>query len=110
MFIESNIKEDIDSKNEFRIKNLPDLIRIGGAISKKYVDIMFNDPNLKTKTAHVDFEDRYQDSVRFMKINSYPAKYEHTTAKSSVDQSIEEPVLVREFKSNEFSNSFLSNM
>ena len=37
-YIESNLEEDINMKNQFRIKNLPDPISIREACSKKYVD------------------------------------------------------------------------
>ena len=33
-YIESNIEEDIDLKNQYRIKNLPDPISIGEPVSK----------------------------------------------------------------------------
>ena len=40
-YIESNIEEDIDLKNQFRIKNLPDPSDIGDACNKNYVDNFF---------------------------------------------------------------------
>ena len=46
-YIESNIEEDIHSKNHYRVKNLPDPTSIREATSKKYVDILFNDPSIK---------------------------------------------------------------
>ena len=33
-YVESNIEEDIDLKNQYRIKNLPDPISIGEPVSK----------------------------------------------------------------------------
>ena len=42
-FIESFIEEDIDLKNHFRIKMLPDPLSIREAASKIYVDNLFND-------------------------------------------------------------------
>ena len=50
--IESNIEEDIDLKNQFRIKNLPVPISIKEAASKNYVDNKFNDPSIK-KTLNI---------------------------------------------------------
>ena len=47
-YIESNI-EDLDSENQFRIKNLPDPISIREAASKNYVDNKFNDPSILKK-------------------------------------------------------------
>ena len=46
-YVESNIEEDIDIKNQYRIKNLPDPISIGEAASKNYVDDKFTDPSMK---------------------------------------------------------------
>ena len=49
-YIESNIEEDIDLKNQFRIKNVPDPTNIREAASKNYVDNLFNDPISKKTT------------------------------------------------------------
>ena len=48
-YIESNIEEDIDLKNHYRIKNLPDPISIREAPSKNCVDNLFNDPSIIKK-------------------------------------------------------------
>ena len=48
-YIESNIEEDIDLKNQYRIKNIPDPISITEACSKKYVDNKFNDASIIKK-------------------------------------------------------------
>ena len=87
-YIESNIEEDIDLKNEYRIKNIPDPISTTEACSKKYVDNLFNDPSIIKNTAHVDFNDKNLDNVRFVKVNSMPAVGEHLTAKYYVDNVI----------------------
>ena len=48
-YIEADIEEHIDLKNQFRIKNLPDPISTREAASKNYVDNLFNDSStLKT--------------------------------------------------------------
>ena len=87
-YIEANIEEDIDLKNQYRIKNLPDPISIREAASKKYVDNKVKDPSLIKNTAHVDFIDKNLDNVRFVKVNSMPAVGEHLTAKYYVDNAI----------------------
>ena len=46
-YIEASIEEDIDLKNQYRIKNIPDPISIRKAASKKYVDDLFNNPSVK---------------------------------------------------------------
>ena len=82
------IEEDIDLENQFRIKNILDRISIGEAASKIYVDNKFNDPSIIKNTAHVDFNDKNLDNVRFVKINSTPAVQEHFTPKYYVNQKI----------------------
>ena len=113
-YIESNIEEDIDSKNQYRIKNLPDPISIGEPVSKQYVDNKFDDPSIIKNTAHVDFNDKNLDNVRFVKVNSMPAVGEHLTAKYYVDKaisdSIDESSLVRNNKDNDFGNYNLTNI
>ena len=52
IYIEGNKEEDIDLKNQFRIKNLPDPISIRETCSKNYVDNLFNDPSIK-KTLNI---------------------------------------------------------
>ena len=49
-YIESNIEEDINLKNQYRIKNLPDPISLREACSKNYVDNLFNDPSITKNT------------------------------------------------------------
>ena len=46
-YIESNIEEHIDLKNQYGINILPDPISITEACSKTYVDNKFNDPSIK---------------------------------------------------------------
>ena len=49
-YIEPNIEEDIDLKNQNRIKNLPGPISIREAAPKNYVDNLFNDLSLIKNT------------------------------------------------------------
>ena len=90
-YIESNIEEDIDLKNQIRIKNSPDPISIRGQL-QKIMFKKFNDPSIIKNTAHVDFNDKKLDNVRFVKINSMPAFGEHLTPKYYVDQAISKSV------------------
>ena len=58
------------------------------AASKTYVDIQFNDLSIIRNTAHVDFNDKNLDNVRFIKVNRFPAIPEHLTAEIYVNQAI----------------------
>ena len=73
-FTEANIEEDIDLKNQYRIKNLPDPPSIRDACSKNYVDnIIKND---------IDFNDVKLEKISFVKVNYQPAVNEHLTQKN----------------------------
>ena len=91
-FIESNIKEDINLKNQFRIKNLPDPISIGEPVSKSYVDNKFNDPSIIKNTAYIDLNDRIITNCRFLSVNQLPQIDSHLTAKLYVDNAISDGV------------------
>ena len=99
-YIEANIEEDIDLRNQYRIKSLPDHISIREAASKNYVDKNFNDPSIMKNTTHVDFNDKNLDNVRSIKVNSTPTLKEHLTPKYYVDNalfySVDESSLVRQ--------------
>ena len=89
---QSNIEEDIDFKNQYRIKNLPDPISIREASSKKYVDNKFKDPSILKNTTHVDFNDKNLDNCHSIEVNSFPTLEEQLTPKVYVDQAISDSV------------------
>ena len=55
-YIEANIEGDIDLKNQYKIKNLPDPINTQDACSKNYVHNLFNDPSIIKKQCTTGFE------------------------------------------------------
>ena len=56
-YIERNLYEDIDLKNQFTKEKLPGPMSIREAASKNYVDYLFNYPNrLKKNNTYVDFD------------------------------------------------------
>ena len=108
--LESNIEEDIDLRNQYRIRNLPDPISIREATSKNYVDNLFNDPSIIKNSAHIDLNDRNINNARFIQVNQLPQIASHLTAKLYVDNSIDETSLVRNNKDNDFDNYNLTNI
>ena len=98
-YIESNIEEDIDLKNEYRIKNIPDPISTTEPCSKEYVDNLFNDPSIVKNNAHIDLNDRNITNCRFLSVNQLPQIDSHLTAKlyveKAISDSIEESSLLR---------------
>ena len=109
-YLESNIEKDIDLKNQYRIKNLPDPISIREAASKNYVDNKFNDPSIIRNNAHIDLNDRNITNARFIQVNQLPQIDSHLTAKLYVDNSIDESSVVRNIKDNNFNNYKLTNI
>ena len=109
-YIESIIEEDIDLKNQYRIKNLPDPISIREATSKNYVDNLFNDSSIVKNNAHIDLNDRNITNCRFLSVNQLPQIDSHLTPKLYVDNSIDETSLVRNNKDNNFGNYNLTNI
>ena len=108
-FIESNFEEDIDLKNHFRIKNLPDPISIREAASNNYVDNLFNDPSTLKNNALIDLNDRNITNARFIQGNLLPQIDSHLTAKFYVDNAIYETSLVRKNQDNDFKSFNLTN-
>ena len=98
-YIETKIEEDIDLRNQYRIKNLPDPISIRETASKNYVDNKFNDSSIIKNTTHIDFNDKNLDNVHSIKVNSFPTLEEQLTPKIYVNQAItdgvNEPSLLR---------------
>ena len=109
-YIESNIEEDIDLKNQYRIKNLADPIIIREAASKHYVDNLFNDPSRVKNTEHTDLNDRNITNARFIQVNQWPQIDSHLTPKLYVDNAIDESTLVRNIKDNDFGNYNVTNI
>ena len=101
IYIQANTEEDIDLKNQYRIKNLPDPISIREAAA---THILFNDPSVLKDTAHIDLNDRNITNARFFQVNQLPQIDSHLTAKLYVDNSIDETSLIRNDKDNDFGN------
>ena len=91
-YIEANIEEDIDLRNQFRIKNLPDPISIREPASKNYVDNLFNDTSIVKNNAQIDLNDRNITNAGFIQVNQLPQIDSHLTAKLYVDNAISDGV------------------
>ena len=91
-YIEADIEEDIDLKNQFRIKNLPNPISMREPASKNYVDNLFNDPSIVKNIEHIDLNDRNITNARFIQVNQLPQIDSHLTAKLYVDNAISDGI------------------
>ena len=93
-YIEANIEEDIDLKNQNKIKNLPDPTKLQDACSKNYIDNLFKND--------IDFNYVKLENIKFVKVNYQPAVNEHLTPKVYVDTALDETSLFRNNKDNDF--------
>ena len=109
-FIESNIEEDIDLKNQYAVKKLPDPISIREAASKNYVDNLFNDPSVIKNTEQIDLNDRNITNARYIQVNQWPEINSHLTLRLYVDNAVDESSLVRNNQDNDFINNNLTNI
>ena len=109
-YMDANFVEDIDIKNQYRIKNLSDTISIREAAPKNYVEHLFNYPSIQKNTKHIDLNDRNITNKRFIQVNQLPQIDSHLAAKLFVDNSIDEPSLVRINQDNDFNNINLTNI
>ena len=55
---------------------------------KSYVGSGLNDPSILRNSTHVDFSNKNLDNVRFVKLNSLPAVWEHLSPEIYVDEAI----------------------
>ena len=101
-YIEANIEEDIDLKNQYRIKNLPDPVSIREAASKNDFDNLFNDPGIVNNNAHIDLNDRNTTNARFIQVNQWPQIDSHLTPKLYVDTEIDQATIVRNNQDSDF--------
>ena len=109
-YIEANMEEDIDLKNQFRIKNLPNPTGIHNACNKNYVDNKFNDSSIVKNNAHIDLNDRNITNARFIQVYQLPQINSHLTAKLYVETEIDQSSVVRNNKYNDFGNYNLTNI
>ena len=85
-YIEANIEENIDLKNQYRIKNLPDPISINEAISKNYVDNIIDEISLVRSNQDNDFDNNKLTNINSITLNKQAENDNEVITKSYVDQ------------------------
>ena len=107
-YTECNIEEDLDLKNQYRIKTLPDPSSTREPASKTYADSLFNHPSILKHTEHIDLNDRNITNARFIQVNQMRQIDSHLTARLYVDNAIDESSLVRNDQDNDFNKNNLT--
>ena len=85
-YIEANIEEDIDLKNQYRIKNVPDPINIREATSKNYVDNSINEVSLVRNNRVNDFSNYNLTNINCITLNKQAENDNEVITKAYVDQ------------------------
>ena len=85
-YIEADTEEDIDLKNQYRIKNLPDPISIGEAASKNYVDNSINEVSLVRNNRDNDFNNNNLTNINSITLNKQAENDNEVITKTYVDQ------------------------
>ena len=85
-YIEADIEEDINLKNQYRIKNLPDPINIGEAASKNYIDNSIHEVSLVRNNQDNDFNNNNLTNINSITLNTQAENDNQVITKSYVDQ------------------------
>ena len=86
IYIESNIEEDIDLKNQYRIKNLPDPINITEACNKNFLDNAIDEVSLIRNNKDNDFGNYNLTNINSISLNKQAENDKEVITKSYVDQ------------------------
>ena len=85
-YIESNIEEDIDLKNQYRIKNLPDPANLQDACNKNYVDNAFDEISIVRNNKDNDFNNYNLTNINSITLNKQAENDDEVITKAYVDQ------------------------
>ena len=126
-YIEANIEEDFNLKNQFRIKNLPDPTNLQDAGTKKnYIDNAIDEVSLVRKNKDNDFGNYNLTNINSITLNKQAENDNEVITKAYVDQFHQENErsrrdlgidfndesndLVKNFQDNNFNNNKLTNI
>ena len=85
-YIEANIEEDIDLKNQYRIKNLPDPTNLQDACNKNYIDNAIDKDSLVRNNKDNDFGNYNLTNFNSITLNTQAVNNNQVITKAYVDQ------------------------
>ena len=85
-YIEANIEEDFDLKNQYRIKNLPDPLSITEACSKNYVDNSIDESSLVRNNQDNNFSNNNLTNINSITLNKQAENDNEVITKAYLDQ------------------------
>ena len=86
IYIEANIEEDIDLKNQFRIKSLPDPTNLQDACNKNYFDNAIDDVSLVRINKDNDFGNYNITNINTITLNKQAENDNEVITKAYLDQ------------------------
>ena len=89
-YIESNIEEDIDLKNQYKIKNLIDPLNLHDACNKNYIDNTINESSLLRLDSKETLDLNNQDSILLNSTKTSPVTIIEIPTKAYIDSLHEE--------------------
>ena len=115
-YLEADIEEDIDLKNQIRIKNLPFPLSIDEAASKDYVDgaiiVGVNEPlllRLHPDTALKIFELIEQDSILLDSTITTPRTTMEIPTKNYLDNKFNDPIIMKNTEHIDLNDRIITN-
>ena len=125
-YLEANIEEEIDLKNQYRIKNLPDPTNLKDACNKNYIDNAVDEVSLVRNNKDNDFGNYNLTNIISITLNTQATNDNQVITKAYVDQFHEENErsrrdvgldfynesndLVKNNQDNDFDNNKLTNI
>ena len=85
-YIEANIEEDINLKNQYRIKNLPNLTNLQDACNKNYIDNAIDEVSLVRNNKDNDYGNYNLTNINYITLNKQAENDNEVITKSYVDQ------------------------
>ena len=125
-YIEANIEEDIDLKNQFRMKKLPDATNIQDACKKNYIDNAIDEVSLVRNNKDNDFGNYNLTNINIITLNKQAENANEVITKAYIDQFHQENErsrrdvglefyhessdLVKNNQDNDFNNNKITNI
>ena len=85
-YIEANIEEHIDLKNQYKIKNLPDPTNLHDACNKNYIDKIIDELSLVRNNKDNDFGNYNLTNINSITLNKQAENDNEVITKAYVDQ------------------------
>ena len=108
-YLESNMEEDIDLKNQFKIINVPYPISLKDVANKEYVDDNIEQASVVRNNIDNNFNNNKLTNISSIEINNNPILDDEVANKNYVDLTVDENSLLRNNKPISVSSIQITN-